>query len=297
MYFLTKWGAKEPQNPQNHRVDEEENDDDPNAGVAEDDFVSGDEVCYHGLHPHRPVILFQFDGLKPPKSGCWFWVVPPPTSDHKNHHDHVVAKVGWIDTRLELVRMRKRYVLVSLFWLWYYWWFRNPKQPPGMYKTIIKPVVNSRINYQPQLLRRTSEPSTVCSIFWGKGGSLFTKGAHCIWTHSASSCWCKFTSTKPIWLVNQPWKNIPLKWWTIHRVLGLGFSFSITIFLFTILVFESHSTLISESLSQAHFSVLIPGSVLCCFFSPQVLLWPLMKVVVSSSRYGHLMWMLLGGDE
>ena len=32
---------------------------------------------------------------------------------------------------------------------WYCWWFRNPKQPPGMYKTYKTPVNNGR-NYQPQ---------------------------------------------------------------------------------------------------------------------------------------------------
>ena len=35
---------------------------------------------------------------------------------------------------------------------------RNPKQPPG---TPENPV-NKGINYQPQLLRKISEPSTVC---------------------------------------------------------------------------------------------------------------------------------------
>ena len=29
------------------------------------------------------------------------------------------------------------------------WWFRNPKQPPGMYKTLVNPGVN----YQPQLVQ------------------------------------------------------------------------------------------------------------------------------------------------
>ena len=38
------------------------------------------------------------------------------------------------------------------------WWVRNPKQPPGM---VLKPVVNNGINYQPQLVSRISEPSTV----------------------------------------------------------------------------------------------------------------------------------------
>ena len=39
---------------------------------------------------------------------------------------------------------------------------RNPKQPPGM---VLKPVVNNGINYQPQLVSRISEPSTV-SYTW-----------------------------------------------------------------------------------------------------------------------------------
>ena len=42
----------------------------------------------------------------------------------------------------------------------YCWWFRNPKQPPGM---VLKPVVNNGINYQPQLVNAGFLPSTVSS--------------------------------------------------------------------------------------------------------------------------------------
>ena len=39
----------------------------------------------------------------------------------------------------------------------YSWWFRNPKQPPGMYKNPI----NNGINYQPPLVSGNSEPPTI----------------------------------------------------------------------------------------------------------------------------------------
>ena len=39
----------------------------------------------------------------------------------------------------------------------YYWWFRNPKQPPG----IVQNPENNGINYKPQLVSRISEPSTI----------------------------------------------------------------------------------------------------------------------------------------
>ena len=39
---------------------------------------------------------------------------------------------GWVDSRVfSAVQME-----VTGFCQWYCWWFRNPKQPPGMYKTL-----------------------------------------------------------------------------------------------------------------------------------------------------------------
>ena len=56
------------------------------------------------------------------------------------------------------------WVLVQMFFLsWYCWWFRNPKQPPGMYKT--QNSVNNGTNYQPQLVSRIS--SCHQQDFWG----------------------------------------------------------------------------------------------------------------------------------
>ena len=55
------------------------------------------------------------------------------------------------------------WVLVQMVFLsWYCWWFRNPKQPPGMYKTLKKIGIKY---YQPQLVSRISGCHQ--QDFWG----------------------------------------------------------------------------------------------------------------------------------
>ena len=55
--------------------------------------------------------------------------------------------------------------MVSSIGPWYCWCFRNPKQPPGMYKTLLKEW--DKLPF-PQLVCRILEPSTVLLRFIGK---------------------------------------------------------------------------------------------------------------------------------
>ena len=69
----------------------------------------------------------------------------------------------------------------------YCWWFINPKQPPGMYKTLL----NSGINYQPQLVSQfwTINSMLVSVSFRKKTFRLRLKKKKQRWpSHCASIC-------------------------------------------------------------------------------------------------------------
>ena len=63
---------------------------------------------------------------------------------------------SWVN---RIVSIRSLLSCLACRWriFWNYWWFRNPKQPTWN----LQNTVNNGINYQPQLVSWTSEPSTV----------------------------------------------------------------------------------------------------------------------------------------